>query len=276
MPRRRCPDYVWIAAAAVCVPLLSGCSTSGWSAARSSSRAPVSNHGATQQVASNQAPPANATQADAAQLVVVHGSVGYWPGCDDFVANLAARGAPATTIRGWEVKRTADKIVASRQVGTPTGPLVLIGYGRGANDALRLARRLQESDIPVTKLVLLETASNDSVPGNVESCLNIYQSSSDEWVPAFRGLPITVESANTQLVNYNLRFHDEGIARTDLSRFTVCKNYAVLGMVTDHVTAALRREDAPLRSPEDSASQVAAARADSTRATFDERFLPFE
>ena len=136
----------------------------------------------------------------------------------------------------------------------------------------------------------LETAANDSVPANVESCLNVYQSSSaEDWLPAFRGLPITVESASTQLVNYNLRFHDEGVARADLNHFTVCKNYGVLGMVTDHVTAALRLDGSQADSPGgtpggpigdgtggEPASQVAATRMDSTRAGVDERFLPFE
>ena len=49
-------------------------------------------------------------------------------------------------------------------------------------------------------------------------------------------MAIAVESAGTQLVNYNLKFHDEGVARADLNHFTVCRNYAVLGMVTEQVT----------------------------------------
>ena len=249
------PDIIGIAVAALGWAALSGCSTTGWSAVR----APVSNQNAPTTVGS---------QLDACHVVVVHGSVGYWPGCDDFVANLAVRGAPATTIRGWDVNRTADKIAAGRRSGIQTGPLVLVGYSRGANDALRLARRLQKSDVTVTKLVLLETAANDSVPSNVESCLNVYQSSgSDDWLPAFRGLPVTVESAGTQLINYNLRFHDEGVARADLNHFTVCRNYSVLGMVAEHVTAALRTDE----SASEPQPQVA-----STRSGFDERFLPFE
>jgi hypothetical protein len=172
-------------------------------------------------------------------VIVVHSSAGYWPGCKDFAANLAVRGAPATIIHGWEVNRTADRVAAARQSGAQTGPLVLIGYGRGANDALRLTRRLQDSDIKVNKLVLMETAVQDSVPANVESCLNIYQTSNvTEMLSALRGFPVTVESHETQLTNYNLRFHDEGIARSDLNHFTVCRNYAVLGMISEQVTAA--------------------------------------
>lgn len=173
-------------------------------------------------------------------VVVVHSSAGYWPGCKDFAANLAVRGAPATIIHGWEVNRTADRIAAARQSGTQTGPLVLIGYSRGGNDAVRLSRRLQEYDIKVSKLVLMETAVQESIPANVESCLNIYQTSDvTDALSAFRGLPVTVESHETQLTNYNLRFHDEGIARADLNHFTVCRNYSVLGMISEHVTAAL-------------------------------------
>jgi pimeloyl-ACP methyl ester carboxylesterase len=265
------PDYILIAAATLSLPLLAGCSTGRWNVVR----APISKNAASHETAASSAP-----QTGSAQVVVVHGTVGYWPGCDDFVANLAVRGAPATTIRGWEVNRTADKIADARRSGGSSGPLVLVGYGRGANDALRLARRLQQSDIVVNKVVLLETASNDSVPANVESCLNVYQSSAaEDWLPAFRGLPVTVESAGTQLVNYNLKYHDEGVARADLNHFTVCKNYTVLGMVTEHVTAALRQDDspgglhsvAPGSTTGEPVSQVA-----SSRSSVDERFLPFE
>ena len=260
------PDYLWIAAAVLSLPALSGCSTTSWSTGWSAVRAPFSNH------ASNHAAPSSAPTTCAAQVIVVHGSVGYWPGCDDFIANLAVRGAPATAIRGWEVNRTADKIAAARRAGIENGPLVLVGYSRGANDALRLARRLQQSDVAVTKLVLLEMATNDSVPANVESCLNVYQSSAtDEWLPGFRGLPVAVESAGTQLVNYNLRFHDEGVARADLNHFTVCKNYTVLGMVAEHVTAAVRRDEPTGVPTGEPVPQVASSRSD-----FDERFLPFE
>ncbi len=209
--------------------MLPGCS----STTRATAQAPVS--------------PVGQSPAPVSNVIVVHSSAGYWPGCKDFVANLAVRGAPATIIHGWEVNRTADRIVAARQSGTETGPLVLVGYSRGANDAVRLTRRLQASGVKVNKLVLMETAVNDSIPANVESCLNIYQTSDvTEWLPAFRGLPVTVESPETQLTNYNLRFHDEGVARADLNHFTVCRNYAVLGMISEQVTATLEAHAEPL------------------------------
>jgi hypothetical protein len=180
-------------------------------------------------------------------VIVVHSSAGYWPGCRDFVANLAVRGAPATIIHGWEVNRTADRIIAARLSGAQTGPLVLIGYSRGANDAVKLTRRLQESDIRVSKLILMETSAQDSIPPNVETCLNIYQSSDvTEMLSALHGFPVTVESPETQLTNYNLRFHDEDIVRADLNHFTVCRNYSVLGMISEHVTAALEPRTEPL------------------------------
>jgi thioesterase domain-containing protein len=233
-----------MAAAALVLAALPGCGSTGWSAVHH----PFSSH----------TDSTVAAQPVSGRVVIVHGAIGYWPGCDDFVANLAVRGAPATTIRGWEVNRTADRIAAARRSGVQTGPVVLVGYGRGANDALRLARRLQQSDIVVTKLVLLETPANDSVPSNVESCLNVYQSSTaEDWLPAFRGLPVTVESVGTQLTNYNLRFHDEGVARADLNHFTVCRNYSVLGMVAEHVTAALRADESTSASALQLASRAA-------------------
>jgi len=173
-------------------------------------------------------------------VVVVRATAGYWPDCERLVQSLSEQGAPATVIRGMEVNRTADRIVTARRSGD-VRPLVVIGYSRGANDALRLTRRLQKENIAVDTLVLMEMAAQESVPANVVSCLNVYKSSpADDWVPAFRGLPVTVESAQTNLVNYNVRFHDEAVAQAAINQFTVSQNPAVQAMVVERVTMALR------------------------------------
>ena len=183
-----------------------------------------------------------------ASVLVVRGTAGYWPDCDRFVAGLREQGTPATVIRGWEVNRTADRIAAARRSGRDFEPLVLIGYSRGANDAIRLTRRLQKDGIGVDQLILMETAAQATVPANVASTQNIYKSSplSDDWIPAFRGLPVTVESAQTQLVNYNVRFHDDGAER-DINQAAVCQNPAVREMVAERVAVALR----PVRAVEE-------------------------
>lgn len=174
-------------------------------------------------------------------VVVVRGSAEHWPDCDHFVGRLKAEGASTSVIRGWEVNRTANMIAAARKSGGENRPLVLIGYKHGANDAIRLTRRLQQHGVGVDTLVLMETAAQDSVPANVVSCLNVYKSSSvaKEWVPAFRGMPVTVESANTHLVNHNLRFHDAGMASTEIERVAVCQNGAVQEMIAARVAHAL-------------------------------------
>jgi hypothetical protein len=183
-------------------------------------------------------------------VIVVRATAGYWPDCEGFVARLRQEGTPVSVIRGMEVNRAAEQIAAARRSGS-AGPLVLIGYGRGANDAIRLTRRLQKHDIAVDTLVLMEMVAQDSVPANVISCLNIYKSSpADELVPAFRGLPATVESAQTHLVNYNVRFHDEAVEQSALNQFTVCRNPAVRGMIAERVAQAMRPAESALEMPE--------------------------
>ncbi|MGE5192922.1 MAG: hypothetical protein ACM3U2_10495 [Deltaproteobacteria bacterium] len=196
------------------------------------------------------APTAAPPRAVLSNVIVVHSTAGYWPDCNRFVDRLEQQGAPATVIRGMELNRTADRIVEARRAGD-TRPLVLIGYSRGANDAIRLTRRLQKHDIAVDTLVLMEMAAQDSVPANVAACLNVYKSSpADEWVPAFRGLPVTVESAQTHLVNYNVRFHDEAVEQASINQFTVCQNPAVQGMIVERVAQAVRPADASVEMPE--------------------------
>jgi hypothetical protein len=88
--------------------------------------------------------------------------------------------------------------------------------------------------------VLLEAAVHDSIPANVMSCLNVYRSSiADEWEP-LRAQAVTVESAETQLVNYNIRFHDAAPDSSLLTHFSLCRNEAVMGLVAEHVTSTLR------------------------------------
>lgn len=203
---------------------------------------------------------AAATRPALSNVIVVRGP-GYWPDCDGFVERLNQQGAQATLIRGWEANGTAARIAATRQSGTQEGPLVLVGYGRGANDAIRMTRRLQEQGVTVDTLILMETASQDSVPANVSSCLNIYKSSEvDEWIPVFRGLPVTVESAHTQLVNYNLRYHDDVVNADELNHFTVCRHPAVLAMIAEHVSTSLAPISAPVPRDELLPAQVAERR----------------
>ncbi len=223
-----------VALATVLVTLIAGCGTSrSWTPqARSAPK------------------PAPAAGSALSNVIVVRATAGYWPDCDGFVARLRAEGAPVAVIRGMEVNRTADQIAAARRAGDAR-PLVLIGYSRGANDAIRLTRRLQKHDVAVDTLVLMEMAAQDSVPANVVSCLNVYKSSpADEWVPALRGLPATVESAQTHLVNYNVRFHDEAVEQAAINQFPVCQNPAVRGLVAARVALALRPAETTAEMPE--------------------------
>ena len=229
----------WAALMALVLTLSCGCSSSrSWTAQNTPAPTP--------------------TGSAAPSVVVVRGSVGYWPDCESFVARLKGQGAQTSVIRGWEVNRTAERIAQTRHSGDPAQPLVLLGYSRGANDAIRLARRLQDRGVAVDTLILMETAAQDSVPANVASCLNVYKSSSvaEEWVPAFRGLPVTVESAGTQLVNYNLRFHDCPDEGNVIERFTVCQNAGVQAMIAERVALALRSPGAA-RSERDTETEIA-------------------
>lgn len=220
----------WPALVASVLATLAGCST-----------------GRTWGIAASRAPaPSETPEAGAPNVVLVRGVAGYWPGCDKLLARLKQGGAPATAIRGWEVNRTADRIMAARQSGGEQNPLVLIGYNRGANDAIRLTRRLQQNGITVNTLVLLESTAEESVPANVESCLNVYRSSvAEDLAPVFRRMPVTVESASTNLVNYNVSFHDDAGAIAELNPFSVCQSPRVLRMIEERVALAFQPRETP-------------------------------
>jgi hypothetical protein len=110
---------LWLSCVALHLALLGGCRTNEWIVNRLESR------------------PRPATEQPLSNVVVVHSSLGYWPGCNDFVADLHEQGVATSMIRGWDVNYAAQQITAARRSGSQSGPLVLVGYSRGANSAFR-------------------------------------------------------------------------------------------------------------------------------------------
>jgi hypothetical protein len=118
-----------------------------------------------------------------------------------------------------------------------------VGYSVGADKAIVLSRSLRERGITVDKLVLLEATSEDSIPGNVTECVNIYKP--QPWsgvLPVFRGCPVSAESPATTVSNYNVREYNDGRYDWD-NHFTLTTNPYVQDLIIDEVVAGL--EPAP-------------------------------
>jgi hypothetical protein len=137
-------------------------------------------------------------------------------------------------------------------------PLVLVGFSFGADEAIRIARRLEEARVPVALLVTLDPVTPPPVPANVLCGRNFYQSNG-VWdaLPWLRGVPVKPEEAGpdekpdaggraARVANLNLR------ERPDLSEgatghHTIAGNRKVHEAIVQEVlrTCPARRENAP-------------------------------
>ena len=169
-------------------------------------------------------------------VFVVRGLVGYWPQVERLAADLRQQGLCPVVVYGAERKRLAVKIHEARCEGRLSGPVVLAGYSLGANDAIKLAKDLGNRGIDVDALILVDPTYYDSIPGNVRYCYNLYQSRpSTDWMPLFRGVPVTPAHPDTCLVNYDVRDHDKCRHYDTLNHFTICSSPAVLAHVSGQI-----------------------------------------
>lgn len=81
--------------------------------------------------------------------------------------------------------------------------LVIIGHSLGGDLTPHLARYFESRQIPVKLAVLLDSPLPSSVPGNVERCVNIYNSRG--WsAPVLGGRATSASSNRTEVVNIDL------------------------------------------------------------------------
>ena len=97
-------------------------------------------------------------------------------GMDEIAYKLQAVGVAASTQNylGW--RGLADDIIANYRSGD-RGPVILMGHSAGADATIDVARRLQNSGVPVALIVNFDPVSPAPVPPNVQQVVNYYVAS---------------------------------------------------------------------------------------------------
>ncbi len=128
-------------------------------------------------------------------------------GIDTLTDKLNAVGIRASVYQDTQYHELGDEIVKKYSAARSHEPLILIGHSYGADDVIRIARKLDENKIPVDLVVTLDAVTPPDVPGNVRICYNLYQSNGimDKF-PFLRGIPLTKEEKSAvKLTNVNIR-----------------------------------------------------------------------
>jgi pimeloyl-ACP methyl ester carboxylesterase len=180
------------------------------------------------------------TSSRAGQVVCLRGLLDVFSlGLNDLAERLRHDGIEAITVSGPSWPRLAQSIREARSRGDLRKPLVLVGHSYGADDAIRLARKLKRWNIEVELLVLLDATTPPPVPSNVVRCLHVYRPTvmGDVFPHLFAGNPVDAEPGNhrTQVVNRIVSRESFGAAAAHIGHFSIDASDAVHDLVLREV-----------------------------------------
>ncbi|MDB5653746.1 MAG: hypothetical protein JWQ94_1359 [Tardiphaga sp.] len=146
-------------------------------------------------------------------------------GLDQLAYKLEAVGVSTTVANHTSWRGLADDMIAGYRAGNHE-PIILMGHSAGADATIAIARRLQESGVPVALIVNFDPVSPDPVPANVKQIVNYY-------VPAGWGAAVAPgQRFKGQLANVSENGTDNHFSidkSDDLHRKTIARVLAITG-----------------------------------------------
>ena len=159
------------------------------------------------------------------EVLLIRGGAGYWPGVSRLANELSDHGFAPKIVMGAFSTVQAPRIAADYYSGGRCTPVTIVGYSSGADYACKLCQGLEARGVPVATLVLIESTLGTEVPGNVELCINMYESRpATDWIPAFRGIAVRAASPQTSLVNLDANKTPDLQWLKEYNHFTVASN----------------------------------------------------
>jgi pimeloyl-ACP methyl ester carboxylesterase len=166
------------------------------------------------------------TSTRAGNVYLLRGFIGIFStGIDHLGEEINGKGVHAMVFQDDQWSRLADTIKKKYANKANADPLILIGHSYGADDVVRIARKLDESNIKVDLLITLDPVTPPKVPPNVALAYNLYQSNGVfDTMPWLRGIPMEQEKAIPgQLVNADIRKDRTDLLEPGLDHFNIEK-----------------------------------------------------
>lgn len=162
----------------------------------------------------------------AGNVYLIRGFIGIWSyGVDHLGRKINEAGIRACVFQEDQWQQVADTIIERYQKSADHEPIVLIGHSYGADDVVRMARRLGEHNMTVDLVITLDPTTPPQVPKNVRLCYNIYQPGALDVLPFFRGVALETESPDQKnLANVNIRAERRDLLDSDTDHFNIEKN----------------------------------------------------
>jgi pimeloyl-ACP methyl ester carboxylesterase len=180
------------------------------------------------------------SSARAGNVYLLRGFIGIFStGIDHLGDEINRSGVRASVFQDDQWSRLAETITAKYANHRVAEPLVLVGHSYGADDVLRIARKLDEANIKVDLLITLDPVTPPKVPKNIGYCYNLYQSNGVfDAMPWLRGIPLEQEkSIPGQLANVNIRKDRTDLLEPGTDHFNIEKKAKIHQEVIAQVLA---------------------------------------
>ena len=170
-------------------------------------------------------------------VYLLRGFIGIWSyGVDHLGKKVNESGVRAAVYQEDQWSDLADRIIAEYKAAPEPEPLVLVGHSYGADDTLKIAKRLEEHGMHVDLIVTLDPVTPPRVPGNVSLVYNIYQPSLLDGLPFFRGIALEPETEKQRnLQNVNIRTERKDLLEPKTDHFNIEKNVLIHAEVVKKV-----------------------------------------
>jgi pimeloyl-ACP methyl ester carboxylesterase len=159
-------------------------------------------------------------------VYLLRGWIGIFStGIDSLGKKLNESGIHAEVFQESQWSRLADEMIAKYKASNSHEPIVIIGHSYGADDAIAIARKLNEHDIAVDLVVTLDPVTPRKVPANIRLAYNLYQSNGAlDSLPWLRGIPLTPdEPGPAKLKNMDIRVDRTDLLEPNLDHFNIEK-----------------------------------------------------
>jgi len=175
-------------------------------------------------------------------VYLLRGFIGIFStGIDHLGEEINTSGVRAEVYQDDQWGRLADAIAAryASQTNAPARqPLVLIGHSYGADDVVRIARKLQASHVTVDLLVTIDPTTPPTVPTNVLHTVNLYRPNGLlDALPFFRGIPLSGDPGGHPIDNINIRTDPRHLMEPGTDHFNIEKRPEIHAVVIHEVLA---------------------------------------
>lgn len=172
-------------------------------------------------------------------------------GMNTLADELREQGVDAYAISGPAWPGLAQELGDEYENRNDVPPLVFIGHSYGADDAVRMARYLDERQVRVSLLVLLDATIPPKIPRNVDRCVHLYRATvAGDVLPfVFAGNPVIKENDNnrTHLYNCDLNEVEEKEGFSSVGHMNIDKSDSIHARVIKEVLGVCQPKEAVVR-----------------------------